>query len=327
MAATAATMAAVSSGAVAYCAQPTDSRLRQKVAPAPAVPLKASSSSSFLSLTASRPKRRALAARASAQDTASESGSAPTGETASAAVAKKQLGKEWVAAADIQDLPKGERLVVSAGGRDILLFWYKQQIYAIENRSPAEGAYSEGFVKGMLTQDGCIVCPTTNSSFYISNGNVKDWYPGNFVLAKLTPESKLLTFPVEIDSQNIYVKVSGGNAVSWAANANAMTSFKASFGGSDTSIDKNNVYAVEPTVYIEGTTPEQGVSEDVDVKATVKPATVITGTVSVAVVALSGTVTCIYYEQYVGLGLFWIGLFAAIAYYVSQSTDLLGDRK
>jgi hypothetical protein len=42
------------------------------------------------------------------------------------------------------------------GGKTVLLFWYRNQIYAIEARSPAEGAYSEGFIKAKFTQDFCI---------------------------------------------------------------------------------------------------------------------------------------------------------------------------
>ena len=41
-------------------------------------------------------------------------------------------------------------------GKSVLLFWYRNQIYAIEARSPAEGAYSEGFIKAKFTQDFAI---------------------------------------------------------------------------------------------------------------------------------------------------------------------------
>lgn len=37
-------------------------------------------------------------------------------------------------------------------GRQVLLFWYRNQICAIEGRSPAEGAYSEGFIAAKFTQ-------------------------------------------------------------------------------------------------------------------------------------------------------------------------------
>jgi hypothetical protein len=42
--------------------------------------------------------------------------------------------------------------VIIQEGETILLLWYKEQIFAIENRSPAEGAYSEGLKNAKLTQ-------------------------------------------------------------------------------------------------------------------------------------------------------------------------------
>jgi hypothetical protein len=37
-------------------------------------------------------------------------------------------------------------------GLSVLIFWYRNQLYAIESRSPAEGAYAEGFIKAKFTQ-------------------------------------------------------------------------------------------------------------------------------------------------------------------------------
>lgn len=37
-------------------------------------------------------------------------------------------------------------------GLSVLTFWYRNQLYAIESRSPAEGAYAEGFIKAKFTQ-------------------------------------------------------------------------------------------------------------------------------------------------------------------------------
>ena len=46
----------------------------------------------------------------------------------------------------------GTRRTVAAGGKAALLFWYRDAVYAVEPRSPAEGAYSEGFAEARLTQ-------------------------------------------------------------------------------------------------------------------------------------------------------------------------------
>ncbi len=51
-----------------------------------------------------------------------------------------------------RSLPTGVRKEVEVDGRQVLLFWYRNQICAIEARSPAEGAYSEGFIRAKFTQ-------------------------------------------------------------------------------------------------------------------------------------------------------------------------------
>jgi nitrite reductase/ring-hydroxylating ferredoxin subunit len=101
--------------------------------------------------------------------------------------------------------------VIIQEGETILLLWYKEQIFAIENRSPAEGAYSEGLKNAKLTQDGCIVCPTTDSTFDLRTGEIRDWYPNNPVLRVLTPALRnLFVYPVKTDEQNIYISITGG---------------------------------------------------------------------------------------------------------------------
>ena len=94
---------------------------------------------------------------------------------------------DWVAVLQPESLPKGVRKEVQVDGNGVLLFWYRNQIFAIAARSPAEGAYSEGFIKAKFTQDYGIICPTTNSVFSLKNGSVIDWYPSNPVLRAITP--------------------------------------------------------------------------------------------------------------------------------------------
>jgi hypothetical protein len=48
----------------------------------------------------------------------------------------------------------GVRKEFDVEGRQVLMFWYRNAIYAIEARSPAEGAYSEGFIRAKFTQVG-----------------------------------------------------------------------------------------------------------------------------------------------------------------------------
>lgn len=122
-------------------------------------------------------------------------------------------GKNWVPVVPLSALPKGERRVIVQDGETILLLWYKNEVFAIENRSPAEGAYSEGLLNAKLTQDGCIVCPTTDSTFDLRTGEIKEWYPNNPVLRVLTPPLRsLFVYPVKTDDQNIYISIGSGGA-------------------------------------------------------------------------------------------------------------------
>lgn len=127
-------------------------------------------------------------------------------------------GKKWVPVVPLAALPRGERRVIIQDEETILLLWYKDEVFAIENRSPAEGAYSEGLINAKLTQDGCIVCPSTDSTFDLRTGETKEWYPKNPVLRVLTPALRsLFVYPVKIDGENIYISMgegitSGGSA-------------------------------------------------------------------------------------------------------------------
>ncbi|KAF5197368.1 Rieske (2Fe-2S) domain-containing protein [Thalictrum thalictroides] len=148
-------------------------------------------------------------------------------------------GTNWVPVVPLAALPKGERRVIIQGNETILLLWYKDQVYAIENRSPAEGAYSEGLLNAKLTQDGCIVCPTTDSTYDLRTGAVKDWYPKNPVLRVLTPSLRpLYIFRVKLDADNIYISLGGGSPS--AASAEIVFSGKAQPGvtASDVNVDE-----------------------------------------------------------------------------------------
>nr|XP_043637019.1 uncharacterized protein LOC122608004 [Erigeron canadensis] len=118
--------------------------------------------------------------------------------------------RNWVPVVPLSALPKGERRVIIQDGETILLLWYKDEVFAIENRSPAEGAYSEGLINAKLTQDGCIMCPSTDSTFDLRNGSIKEWFPKNPVLRVLTPALRgLFVYPVKIDGENICISIGG----------------------------------------------------------------------------------------------------------------------
>lgn len=59
-------------------------------------------------------------------------------------------------------------------------------------------------------QDGCIVCPSTESTYDLKTGKVRDWMPSNPVLRVLTPSLRdLQTYSVKIESDSIYINVAG----------------------------------------------------------------------------------------------------------------------
>jgi hypothetical protein len=64
----------------------------------------------------------------------------------------------------------------------------------------------------LVFQDGCIVCPSTDSTFDLRTGEIKEWYPKNPVLRALTPAlRKLFTYRVKTDEENIYISFSGAD--------------------------------------------------------------------------------------------------------------------
>lgn len=141
----------------------------------------------------------------------SSSGGDVSVSQASAEARPSQASGNWVPVIPLAALPRGERRLVRQDGETVLLLWYKNDVYAIENQSPAEGAYSEGLINARLTPDGCIVCPSTESTYDLKSGKVKEWMPTNPVLRVLTPSLRdLVTYPVKVEDESIYINVRGG---------------------------------------------------------------------------------------------------------------------
>lgn len=91
-----------------------------------------------------------------------------------------------------------------------------------------------------FVQDGCIVCPSTDSTYDLRTGNVKDWYPKNPVLRALTPSLRpLYVYPVKTDTENIYISIGGG--VSSDASAEIVFSGRAQPGITATNVDVDEV--------------------------------------------------------------------------------------
>jgi nitrite reductase/ring-hydroxylating ferredoxin subunit len=231
-------------------------------------------------------------------------------------VEEVQLGRQaaapvsdnWVPVCRPEDLPKGVRKEFDVEGRQVLMFWYRNEIYAIEARSPSEGAYSEGFIRAKFTQDFAIECPATGSTFSLKDGSIVDWYPNNPVLRALTPSNTCRTmdvYPIKLTQDALYVDVSGKPIRSYSQYADR--------GGAGTSLENNNVFTVQPNVYFEGMDPNTDTASVYADESTMKaealnPATVTVGIVALGIVAVAGSATAIYYESVLGLAAFWVFL-------------------
>lgn len=195
----------------------------------------------------------------------------------------------WVPVCLPEELPKGVRKEVEVNGRPVLLFWYRNQVYAIEGRSPAEGAYSEGFITAKFTQDYCIECPATGSLFSLKDGSIVSWYPNNPFLRALTPQDTcrpMAMYPVKLTQQAISVDIT---------RSNVKVATRSDRGGAGTSLENNNVFTVQPNVYFEGMDPaKEQASVLQDGPKTFNPAIAATAVIACGAVAVVGTAVFFY---------------------------------
>lgn len=208
----------------------------------------------------------------------------------------------YIFAALAEEVPKGTRKLVDVNGAQILIFWYRNELFAIENRSPAEGAFNQGFESARFTMDFGILCPSTESVFSLRDGSVKDWLPNNTVLRTLTPPCPPLeVFPCKIDGDEIKIEVFEGDRAYFD-------------GGATSSFERNNVFGIEPRMYLEDGTY---IDDEGTTKTKIDPATVTITIVAVATIAVAGTAICLYIESIPALAAFWavgFGLTAKIVY-------------
>jgi len=237
-------------------------------------------------------------------------------------VEESDMDPSFVPVLSREELPKGERREVLVDGKQIVVFWYRSELFACEARSPAEGAFSTGFLTADFTENYGIVCPGTDSVFSLKTGEIMDWYRTNFVLRSLIPKDtcrKLEVYPVKMTKDTIYISFKSGNL-------GGVQSMR-SKGGSNTSSEPDNVFGLEPRVYVEDS-GSQSVPEKTTSTAGlqgINPVTVLTGTLAVAIVAVSGTAVAIYYESVLGLIIFWAVLFGAVAFTVTQTLGIFDD--
>jgi len=116
----------------------------------------------------------------------------------------------WIKVLPREQLPDGQRRVVEANGRPILLLSLMGQLYAVDNVCPHMGASLEG---GQVTDDGTIVCPRHHSAFDLHTGEVKEWSPWppgvGRMLGSLSREKALSVYPTRVEDGSIWVDVQG----------------------------------------------------------------------------------------------------------------------
>lgn len=96
-----------------------------------------------------------------------------------------------VKVASVSEIAPGTAKVVTVGGNEIALFNVGGQFYAIDNACPhAGGPLAEGEVRG-----DTVTCGWHGWSFDIKTGTMK-----------LNPRSKVSTFPVKIEGNDIYIE-------------------------------------------------------------------------------------------------------------------------
>ena len=90
------------------------------------------------------------------------------------------------------DLEIGKSAIIEVGDKEIALFNYKGNFYAIDNTCPHRGApLGEGRI-----EEGILICPGHEWRFELKSG----WCPQN-------PELSTEIYPIKVHDEKIYVRL------------------------------------------------------------------------------------------------------------------------
>lgn len=109
--------------------------------------------------------------------------------------------------ASTNDIPLGERAVVTAGNTKIIVFHLETGFYAIQAHCPHMFVPLKG---GKLLDGKVLQCPFHRAQFDISDGEVVKWAhfpPGIQVLNPIRGEKCLKTYPVTLEGDKVLVEV------------------------------------------------------------------------------------------------------------------------
>ena len=90
------------------------------------------------------------------------------------------------------DLEIGKSAIIEVGDKEIALFNYKGDFYAIDNTCPHRGApLGEGRI-----EEGILICPNHEWRFELKSG----WCPQN-------PELSTEVYPIKVHDEKIYIRL------------------------------------------------------------------------------------------------------------------------
>jgi NAD(P)H-dependent nitrite reductase small subunit len=90
------------------------------------------------------------------------------------------------------DLVIGKSAIIEVGDKEIALFNYKGNFYAIDNTCPHRGSpLGEGRV-----EEGILICPNHEWRFELKSG----WCPQN-------PELSIEVYPIKVSDEKIYIRL------------------------------------------------------------------------------------------------------------------------
>ena len=94
--------------------------------------------------------------------------------------------------ASLRDLPEGSAIAVDVGEKRVAIFRHRDGLFALDETCPHRGApLHQGIV-----DDGIVMCPWHQWRFELGTG-----------CSPVNPMSRVDTYPVRIDGDDIYVDV------------------------------------------------------------------------------------------------------------------------
>ena len=106
------------------------------------------------------------------------------------------------------DLPVGEKKLVSAGGENVLVYHTPEGLFATQAKCPHIMA---PLAKGKMVEPCIVQCPFHRATFDVRTGECIQWanWPRGLVdvLNAFRGEKNLVTYPVTVDAGQISVEV------------------------------------------------------------------------------------------------------------------------